>query len=169
MLARLAAGATVTALFALAACESAEVKRERIAAASRTRIAAESARASGTIAAPQTGTWDDAQLVKHLVDAGLAPQRRDSVKASPWMGAPVLAYRLGAATIDVYVYRDSVARKAVVAKLDPLTFAPRGQPSPWGTPHEVIENNNLVAVVVGGTDRQRDRIATVLAAGAGAP
>jgi hypothetical protein len=32
-----------------------------------------------------------------------------------------------------------------------------------------VQNNNLLAVVVGGTDRQRDRIATALAAGLGAP
>jgi hypothetical protein len=156
-------------LASLLACESPEERRTKVAAESRTRIAAESARASAAVTVPSTGTWNDAVLVKHLVDAGLAPQRRDSVRGQDWMGAPVLAYRLGAATVDVYLYRDSLARRAVVARLDPLAFAPRGQPSPWGTPRDVVENGNLVAIVVGGTDRQRDRIATALAAGPGAP
>lgn len=159
-------GAAVTVL---TGCESAEAKRERNAVAARARVATESARAFEAVAVPLSAVWNDAQLVKRLVDAGLAPQRRDSVKALVWMGAPVLAYRLGVSTIDVYVYRDSVARKAVVATLDPSTFAPRGTPSPWGVGHDLIENNNLIAVVVGGTDRQRERIATALAAGAGAP
>ena len=79
------------------------------------------------------------------------------------------AEEITAATVDVYLYRDSLARRAVVARLDPLAFAPLGQPSPWGTPRDVVENGNLVAIVVGGTDRQRDRIATALAAGPGAP
>ena len=76
-----------------------------------------------------TGAWDDAQLLKRLVDAGLAPQKRDSVRAQPWMGVPVHAYQLGNATIDAYVYRDSTARKDATAKLDPVTFAPRGLPA----------------------------------------
>jgi len=151
------------------ACESPEERRAKRAAAARTRVAAESSRASRAVAAPRNAEWNDAQLVKRLVDAGLAPQRRDSVRGLPWMGVPVLAYRLGVATIDAYVYRDSVARRALVATLDPLTLAPRGLPSPWGTPREVVENNNLIAIVVGGTDRQRERVTTALAAGLGPP
>lgn len=163
----------VVALFVLvtglAACEDPAVRKERAATAARARVTAESLRASATGGSPSTGRWDDAQLLKRLVDAGLAPQKRDSVKAQPWMGVPVLAYQLGNATIDAYVYRDSTARKDAIAKLDPMTFAPRGQPTPWGTPREVVQNANLVAIVIGGTDRQRDRITTALAAGLGAP
>ena len=133
------------------------------------RVDAESQRAEAAAATPGTGRWDDAQLLKRLVDAGLAPQKRDSVRAQPWMGVPVHAYQLGNATIDAYVYRDSTARKDATAKLDPVTFAPRGLPAPWGTPRDVVQNANLVAIVVGGTDRQRDRITTALAAGVGAP
>ena len=157
------------AMLTATACESKEDRQARIQVASRTAVAAESARASAASATPSTGRWNEAQLVKRLVDAGLAPQRRDSVRAQPWLGVPVLGFTLGAATMDVYVYGDSLARREAVGKLDPITFAPRGQQSPWGAPHEVVENNNLVAVIVGGSDRQRDRIATALAAGVGSP
>lgn len=161
---------TVVALAAtLAACESAEEKRARLAAESRTRVEAAEAKASAVVAVPSTGLWSDAELNKRLVDAGLAPQRFDSVKALPWMGAPVIAYRLGVATLAAYVYHDSLARKAIAARLDPLTLAPTGTESPWGTPRQLVQNSNLLAVVVGGTDRQRDRIVTALAAGVGTP
>jgi hypothetical protein len=157
----------VCCVVAAAACESPEERKAKRESAARAKVDAGSERAQAVAATPSTGRWDDAQLLKRLVDAGLAPQKRDSVKAQPWMGVPVLAYQLGNATIDAYVYRDSTARKDAIAKLDPITFAPRGQPTPWGTPREVVQNANLVAIVVGGTDRQRDRITTALAAGLG--
>lgn len=169
MLTVAAAGAMV---ILAAACESKEERQARVQAEARTRVAAESARASTAAPASSAGIWNDAQLAKRFVDAGLAPQRRDSVHSQPWMGVPVHSFTLGVATVDAYIYRDSLARRAAVAKLDPITYAPRGQTSPWGVPgvpHEVVENNNLVAIVVGGTDRQRERIVTALAAGIGAP
>ncbi len=166
MLALLAAG---TAGLGVLACESPEARRAREAAASRVRISAESARASAVAAVPSSGVWTDAQLVKRLVDAGLAPQRRDSVRGEQWMGVPVHAFQLGVARLDAYVYHDSTARLAIANRLDPVTLAPPGRESPWGVPRLMVQNGNLLAIVVGGTDRQRDRIALALAAGVGAP
>lgn len=158
----------VTAIAWLAACEDPQVKKARLAAESRARVEQETARAAAA-AVPASGLWNAAQLTKHLVDAGLAPQRRDSVRAFSWMGVPVIAYRLGDARLDAYVYHDSTARRAVAERLDPVTLAPAGVESPWGTPRELVQNGNLLGVIVGGTDRQRDRITTALAAGAGPP
>lgn len=120
-------------------------------------------------ATPRAGAWTDALVAKRLVDAGLAPQRNDSVKARAWMHAAVHAWTLGAATVHAYIYSDSGARRAAVAALDPATLGPRGQPSPWSAYRAFVENGNLVAIIDGGTDRQRDRIVTALAAGIGAP
>ena len=160
---------TLGALLVTAACESTEDRQARMQAVARTAVSAESARAAVAPAATVTGLWDEAQLVKRLVDAGLAPQRRDSVRSHAWLGVPVHAFTLGSATLDAYVYRDSLARRDVLAKVDPITWGPRGQPTPWGTPHEAVVNNNLFAMVTGGSDRQRDRIANALAAGLSAP
>lgn len=153
----------------LAGCESREAKQARLASESRARVDAATAEANATAARPASYLWDAAQLTKHLVDAGLAPQRLDSVRAQPWMGVPVVAYRLGDARLDAYIYHDSTARRAVADRLDPATLAPTGVVAPWGTPRELVQNGNLLGVVVGGTDRQRDRISTSLAAGAGPP
>jgi hypothetical protein len=166
---RLAPAAACVLVVALA-CQDPAVRKAREAEAARARIAAESSVAASAVSAtPQAGRWTAALVTKRLVDAGLAPQRRDSVASQPFLGVPVLALTLGVARVDAYIYADSAARAAAVARLDPLTFAPHGRPSPWGAPREIVQNGNLVAVVVGGTDRQRDRIVTALAAGIGAP
>lgn len=159
----------VTASLAVAACESAESKKARVAAESRARVEATSAQATAAAPEPTSYLWDPAQLTRHLVDAGLAPQRLDTARALPWMGVPVVAFRLGDARLDAYVFHDSTARKAVAGRLDLATLAPSGVASPWGQPRELVQNGNLLGVIVGGTDRQRDRISTTLAAGAGPP
>ena len=164
---RLAAAGFVAMV--MLACESPEARREREAKVAQVRVAAALARASVATVAPPSMTWNDAQLVKRLVDAGLAPQRRADVRGEQWMGVPVLAYQLGAAKLDAYIYRDSTARISIAARLDPMTLAPAGRESPWGVPRALIQNGNLLGILVGGTDRQRDRIATALAAGVGAP
>ena len=161
--------AVVIGAMGLAGCESREAKQARLASESRARVDAATAEASAAAAAPASYVWDAAQLTKHLVDAGLAPQRLDTVRAQAWMGVPVVAYRLGDATLNAYIYHDSTARSAVAGRLDRATLAPAGMASPWGTPRELVQNGNLLGVVVGGTDRQRDRISTALAAGAGPP
>jgi hypothetical protein len=155
---------------ALAACEDPEARKAREAKAAQSRISAEStvARTAGDVKVA-AGAWTDALVVKRLVDAGLAPQRRDSIAAKPWMKVPVHAFTLGQATVHAYIYKDSVERRAAVATLDPLTLAPPGTPAPWSTFRAWIENGNLAAIIDGGTDRQRDRIVTALAAGIGAP
>ncbi|HVZ49041.1 MAG TPA: hypothetical protein VG916_09675 [Gemmatimonadaceae bacterium] len=164
-------GAALLAMAALAAvaCEGADARKARLAAESRARVDAATAQATAAASRPVSYLWDAAQLTKHLVDAGLAPQRIDTVHALPWMGVPVVAFRLGDATLHAYVFHDSTARKAVAARLDPATLAPAGVTPPWGQPRELVENGNLLGVVIGGTDRQRDRITTALAAGAGPP
>lgn len=151
----------------LASCTDPEVRKAREAEQARTRVAAESAVASTAPSRVAAGAWTDALLVKRLVDAGLAPQRRDSVRSLAWVGVPVHAFRLGVATLDAYIFADSAARQAVAARLDPATLAPRGEPSPWGQFRAVVENGNLLAFVVGGTDRQRERIVAALSAGIG--
>jgi hypothetical protein len=151
-------------------CEDPEVKKAREAERKRVAISAESARAS-TVAGvrPAAGAWTPELVTKRLVDAGLAPLRRDSVRAAKWFSVPVHGLTLGVATVDAYIFADSASRIAATSGLDPVTLAPAGQPTPYGPLRGAVGNGNLFAVVVGGTDRQRDRILTALAGGIGAP
>jgi hypothetical protein len=157
-------------LFAILACEDPQAKKAREAEARRAAIAAESERASGAAAVTTSaGAWTAALVTKRLVDAGLAPLRRDSARAEKWFGVPVHGLTLGVATVDAYIFADSASRIAATAKLDPVTLAPAGEPTPYGPLRGTVSNGNLFVVVVGGTDRQRERILTALAGGIGAP
>jgi hypothetical protein len=152
------------------ACEDPEARKAREAEAARARVSAESTVAiSAANTKTAAGAWTEVLVAKRLVDAGLAPQRKDSVAAKPWMHAPVRVWTLGAATVHAYIYADSATRRAAVAALDPATLGPPGQPTPWSPLRALVENGNLAAIIDGGTDRQRDRILTALAAGIGAP
>lgn len=160
---------TVMAVMCVSACENRAAREARLAAAARVRVEATAAEASVAASGPARYVWDAGQLTKRLADAGLAPQRLDTVRAKPWMGVPVVAFRLGDARLDAYVYHDSIAARTVADRLDAATLAPPGTESPWAKPHELARNGNLLGIVVGGTDRQRERITTALAAGAGPP
>jgi hypothetical protein len=152
------------------ACEDPEVKKAREAERKRVAISAESARASSVAGVtPAAGAWTPELVTKRLVDAGLAPLRRDSARAEKWFRVPVHGLTLGVARVDAYIFADSAARIAATSGLDPVTLAPAGQPTPYGPLRGTVSNGNLFVIVVGGTDRQRDRILTALAGGIGAP
>jgi hypothetical protein len=78
---------------------------------------------------------------------------------------PPHGYRVGNATLHAFIYADSAARLRVTAALDSLTAAPRGTTSPYGLPRILIVNNNLAAVLVGGSERQQERVSLALTAG----
>lgn len=133
----------------------------------RKAVSAESASAAATAALPATDRWDQPHLVDRLVRAGLAPQAIPEEKGEKYWGVPVLAYRVGAATLHAYIYADSAARLKVTSGLDSLSAAPKGAASPYALPRTLVLQNNLAAVLVGGSETQQERVA--LAIGAGVP
>jgi hypothetical protein len=154
----------VIAVF-LAACTSAADKQATAERAARVAIAAESTVAASAASLPSTGKWDEPHLVERLVRAGLAPQARPAEKAEKYWKAPLLAYQVGYAMLHVYLYPDSLARKAVVATLDTLQAAPPGTIGTYPPRHILIVQNNLAAVLVGGSDAQQERVRLALEAG----
>jgi hypothetical protein len=160
-------GVRLLVVIAFLACTSPEARKAREAQAARRAVAAESARAAVAASTPAAGKWDEAHLVERLVRAGLAPQALPDERPQAYWGVPLNAYRVGRATLYAYIYPDSSARRRLTAGLDSLTAAPRGEASPYESPHILIVQNNLAAVFVGGSDRQQDRVS--LAIGAGVP
>jgi hypothetical protein len=159
-------GAVRLAVIALLfACTPPAQKQEREANAARGAIAAESAKAAVAASEPSSGTWDEPHLVERLVRSGLAPQSLPSEKGERYWGVPTLAYRVGSATLYAHLYPDSAARIRVTGGLDTLTLAPRGATSPYPEPRMLVVQNNLAAVLVGGSDRQRERVSLALTAG----
>jgi len=116
-----------------------------------------------------TGRWDAAQLIQRLVNAGLAPHPDDSVPTHPDFSVKPLGYRVGKAHLLAWIFADSAARRAASAGVDTLTAIPKGQPNPWAEPPMFIVQNNLMAVVVGGSDRQRERVRLAIEAGLSRP
>jgi len=153
----------------LAACTSAADKQAKVDTVARTAIAAESSVAAAAASLPSTGKWDKPHLVERLVRAGLAPQARPDEKGEKYWKAPLLAYQVGSAMLHVYLYDDSLARKAVVAKLDTVQAAPPGTAGVYPLRHILIVQNNLAAVLVGGSDAQQERVRLALEAGLPAP
>ena len=152
-----------------AACASSSEKQAKAEQAARTAIAAESTTAATAASLPSTGKWDEPHLVERLVRAGLAPQALHDQKGEAYWKVPVLAYQVGPSTLHVYLYADSVARRAVTSMLDTLMAAPPGTAGVYPLRHILILQNNLAAVMVGGSDTQQERVRLAIEAGLPAP
>jgi hypothetical protein len=161
--------ALLPVMAALAACASPAEKQARAEQAARTAIAAESSTAAVAASMPSTGKWDQPHLVERLVRAGLAPQAVHDEKGEAFWKVPVLAYRVGPAILHVYLYADSLARRSVTSTLDTLMAAPPGVAGVYPLRHILIMQNNLAAVMVGGSDTQQERVRLALEAGLPAP
>lgn len=149
-----------------AACSNPEAREQAEQAAARQAIAAAESTVTRVAALPATGLWSEAHLMERLVRTGVLPRPLEGrVPAAPWMGQAPIALSAGGGEVFAWIYADSSARKAVTDALDPDTGAPRGSVSPWAIPMQVVINNNLVAIVTGGSERNQERIALALQAG----
>ncbi|MHB1068852.1 MAG: hypothetical protein ACYC1W_03190 [Gemmatimonadaceae bacterium] len=156
------------AVLFLAACAGED---PRVARAAKARQEVESVAQQVRTAphAPSTGRWDAAQLTQRLVNAGLAPRADDSLPSHPRLPVEPLGLRVGKAHLLAWIFADSTARLKTSAGIDTLTAIPKGQPNPWAEPPMFIVHNNLIAVLVGGSDRQRERVRLAIEAGLQAP
>jgi hypothetical protein len=119
--------------------------------------------------APSNGRWNQAELMQRLVNAGLAPRPDDSLPAHPTLPVPLLGYRVGKAHLLAWIFADSNARRVVSGTIDTLTAIPKGQANPWAEPPMFVVHNNLIAAMVGGSDRQRERVRLAIEAGLAPP
>ena len=161
--------ALVAFTLSAAACTSSAEKQAKVEQAARTAIAVESTTAAVAASVPSTGKWDELHLVERLVRAGLAPQALHDQKAEAYWKAPLLAYQLGPSVLHVYIYPDSTARRAVSSALDTVMAAPPGRAGVYPLRHILILQNNLAAVMVGGSDTQQERVRLAIEAGLPAP
>jgi hypothetical protein len=152
-----------------AACHS-EDPRQAQAARDRGNVDAVARAARGASQLASTGRWGQSQLTQRLIDAGLAPRPDDSLPTHPDYKVKPVAYRLGGAHLLAWIYSDSMARRAVSATIDTLTAFPKAEASAaWAALPEFVVQNNLIAVILGGSDRQRERIRLAIEAGLAAP
>ncbi|HEY3288116.1 MAG TPA: hypothetical protein VGJ96_13440 [Gemmatimonadaceae bacterium] len=157
----------LTALLLLAACgedprivRAAKARRDVEAVAQEVRVAPHT---------PATGRWDKVQLTERLVNAGLAPRTDDSLPSHPKLPVPPVGLRVGKAHLLAWIFADSLSRQKVSATIDTLSAIPKGQPNPFAEPPMFLVQNNLIAILVGGSDRQRERVRLAIEAGLPAP
>ncbi|HYW51177.1 MAG TPA: hypothetical protein VE861_11240 [Gemmatimonadaceae bacterium] len=114
---------------------------------------------------PATGHWEPCTVFDRLTRAGLAPQRADSVRPA-FLRVGGETWKLGIATIHVFRYRDSVARRADLSTLDSARARPVNDTvTIWpGTP-TLLVNDNLLAILLSDNEEQVERVSLALTAG----
>lgn len=151
---------------ALLACEGAEERRVRERAETERAMAEGVSLASGAAAEPRTGLWSEAQLFDRLLRAGVAPRRSDTgVRGPAWMGRDPVVILAGGGEVRAWIFADSIERRQVTDALDPETGTPPGSTVPFPPPMVFVMQNNLAAVVIGGTATNQERIVLALQAG----
>ncbi len=157
---------SVVALLLLAACSDPAAEKARAEAKARSAIDATSAQASTVAAAPVlAGLWDEPHVVERLVRAGLAPQALPQEKGERQFKTPGHVYQLGKLRLTVYIYQDSVARRAITASIDTASIGPKPVQGQEPVLHQLVIQNNLAAILIGGSERQQERVSLALSAG----
>lgn len=152
-------------VFAVAAC-GAEDRTSREQAVARTELARAETVATAAALIPSTGLWTEAHLAERLVRAGVAPRPMvDPPAGLEWMRQRPFAFHAGGGTVVAWIYADSIERKAVTDSLDPSTAAPAGRTPPFEGSVVLVVQNNLAAVVTGGSEQNQERIALALQGG----
>lgn len=104
-------------------------------------------------------------MFDRLERAGLAPQRGDTVRF-PFLRVAGQTWKLGNATIHVFRYRDSVARRTDFVALDSVSARPRGDTlRTWSGTPTLLVNDNLLAILLSENEQQVERVSLALTAG----
>jgi hypothetical protein len=112
-----------------------------------------------------TGHWEPCTVSDRLERAGLAPQRRDTVRY-PWLRVAGQTWTLGGATLHVFRYADSTARHSDFVTLDSLRARPRADTTiTWPAPPTLLVNDNLLAILLSDNGEQVERVSLALTAG----
>ena len=127
--------------------------------------------AAGTSACPNTGRWAQCSVVYRLVRAGVAPRVDSTAKPEEKrLTGQSFVVRIGQfASLDVFLYPDSAARKADGSKLDTTEFVNGTAQQTMRRERTLIVNNNLIAVLTSLNAHQRERVSDALVAGAPQP
>lgn len=156
----------ILACLLLAGACGGEAAREQQAVSERAGIARAESTAVRVAALPSTGLWSKEAVLERLVRAGVAPREIEDAPVGPdWMRVRPVVFAAGGGEVHVWIYADSTARKAVTDSLDETTGAPAGAVPPFAAPMVFIVQNNLAAVVTGGSGTNQERVALALQAG----
>jgi len=156
----------IASAVALACGKSSAPPKDTTTAVSPTPLAA-----SGTAQCPATGQWAECSVLYRLDRAGVAPRVDSGAKPEEKrLSGKSFVLKIGQmASLDVFLYADSAARIADEAKLDRKEFVDGNAPQTIRRERTLIDNANMIALLTSLNERQRERVANALMAGAPQP
>jgi hypothetical protein len=127
---------------------------------------------SGKAKKPQceaTGRWAKCSVEKRLENAGFVLLPATSPARRSGFSVPPIAYTLGHARLELFLYPDERALSRDLAQLDTTKAAPIGGTNSWETTPVFVRSANLAAVFLTDNPRQAERLSLALTAGAPQP
>lgn len=116
---------------------------------------------------PATGMWAECSVLYRLDRAGLAPQVDSGAKpAEKALTGRPLVIKIGrTATLELFIYADSVARIGDGAKLDRTHLLGATAEQTAERERTLIENANVIGLLTSLSSHQRERVSDALTAG----
>ena len=116
-------------------------------------------------ACARTGHWIPCQVRDRIDRAGLTPHDTTLSIELPSLGPAPAAYRIGKSVLVVYLFADSSARASSAHRLDTTKYVPDTHPLTVLSEATVVQNDNLLALLFGKNEHQRERVSDALTAG----
>ena len=113
---------------------------------------------------PLYGAWQLCSVADRLERAGFVLRPVEGTVSQPGLDREGVAYLLGSAELQLYVYADSVGATAAEDRLDVREARP-AEATGIRRPPRAIRSNNLLALMFNNNDRQLERVQLALAGG----
>ena len=153
---------TWSVVLLLAACSSSEDARDTSLEGASPPPAL---RSTGDTGCVLTGAWRLCSVEDRLERAGLAPRLRADTIRHAFMNVPGQLLLLGDSELQIFLYADSGAMRRDVMRLDTIRVGPPDMMVTWIASPTLITSNNLAAILLGGSERQVERVRNALTAG----
>lgn len=117
-------------------------------------------------ACPRDGKWHPCSIEQRFGLAGLRVVPIDSALSIPGITQAVSVWQIGRQQLRVAFFATEADAIAGFARFDSARAAPRGDSTVrWPDRPTLLQNANVIAVLVGGTDRAIERASNALLAG----
>lgn len=117
-------------------------------------------------ACPRDGKWHPCSIEQRFGLAGLRVVPMDSALGIPGIAEPVSSWQVGRQQLRVAFFATEAAATDALARFDSARAAPRGDTTArWPDRPTLLRSANVIAVLVGGTDRAIERASNALLAG----
>jgi hypothetical protein len=116
---------------------------------------------------PATGQWAECSIMYRLERSGLVPEIDSDAKPTEkeLVGKPLMLKIGRMATLELYLYPDSVARVADGKKLDRTHLVDGTAPQTMEHERTLIESANVIGLLTSLNSHQRERVSDAITAG----